>query len=486
MKRNRYGILLVGLGVAMIFCAVQLNVVFFRDTPLRPLEPPVDVQIFEMLSKASAPKQTSTLTANRQFIINDSYKGQAFHSTKKRLWCRHPSRPFGLNNQRQALMASAWTAYALNRTLMIPRYFEANQHVTRATAVDDLFNLTLLDQWVDWEWWDNLRVGGTGTPHSEGRPAANQATPFHIVAPKSAHTISIESVCEDTTHAMVREQLLPQHQSTSDLVFSMLWIDLQPTLFLEEKDDESNNTFTWQHFLKAFQPKKVYEQCAQHILAYLSTNHSCSHIHGVHMRLGDRDAHPLFNCSQSIGKGRPLFRAESSKDSITCVWDHLDSNETLTMRQVIEADIDQNPREWPTQQHQTITDGNRDQHSCLYVATNVKPKRPRNKELQQALHNRSIPVFFYRNVVPQLPQSQQYCRSLDPSFLEMSLLATIPGRYFPSFPSSWDEYVLQRRALLLRPSCSRTRQQYRLWKEYSRRRLRLMGSPPSNGRCLKS
>ena len=342
------------------------------------------------------------------------------HGHAKKIWVSFMAA--GWNNQRQGLMAAAYIAHYLNRTLVLPRTFHPNAHNGKALPIDQLLNLTHMSQVMDINWqWGKIADLPVGSPR-----------------------FGISGRCQSELTPSVLRQRLSRFENESDIDFWVPWMDLHSNFVYDE------SSIGWRKFWGAFQPTNIYESCAKKVVGILVKDDDsdssmngrapCTKLHGTHMRMGDRQGYPLFNCTEGQSTfGRPLAVISPDLDPLVdlpCVWQE-DGNkkEPLTMQKVIETAVLEKPSDWKS--------NNVASTACLYVATN-RDDDPRNKALKDSMEKQGIRVFYYKDIIWQLPQD---CHALDASFLEMAIVNRIPGRFFPSFPSSWDDFVLNRRAI---------------------------------------
>lgn len=298
----------------------------------------------------------------------------------------------GWNNQREVLMIAAETAKLLNRTLVVPTSFRGNKH-DEAIALRDSINVPLLREYV--------KVTVKDAPVEQGAV-------LYTPNPR----------CQFKSRAWV-DQLRNETQDHDEVYLRADW-GYFDSLFRYNADVSTSRNPPLPSIWKfiAFPPDVL--ECSSGLIRLILEE--CTNVHAVHMRLGDRWPYPLFNCSEMSS-----FRTATNGRHQECV--HERTGAALTMEEVF------------------IHDVRPENGSCLYMATN-KPEDPVAIEFNGNLSLKTgMRVFTYESVKPYLTDK---CHAMDSviSIFEQAIAQSVPGRYVATFPSSWDEMVLNARAQL--------------------------------------
>jgi hypothetical protein len=304
----------------------------------------------------------------------------------------------GWNNQRQQLFAAAWVAKVLQRPLLVPKTFHASKHSSKKILVESVFDISALRNFID------VEIG-------------------ELPVKQPLLQLQLNPHCYDITPDQLCRAAAPSRNSHIALMVPWVYIDYT-FRFTDLAVSGTNPTGEKKTLIQAFKLQTTYRDCATAVLNYLTP--SCSGgLHSAHLRVMDRRPLPLFNCSRGFEVfGKQLVSSVSREQY--CIDS---SRSILTIAEVIEKD-----------QEQKLGP-----ESCIFVATNnVKDKNVVGFRKWIEAHS-GAKVFFFDDIRKQLPTDN--CHVLDVSIMEQAIAADIPGSYVATFPSSWDEFVVNLRAM---------------------------------------
>ena len=280
----------------------------------------------------------------------------------------------GWNNQRQTLVASAWMARALGRTLRLPKNFKSSFHDAAAIAVESVLNIEALRAFVDVE---------LGPEPANLKPIKIEADPYCLSRARAGD---------------LRNVAAPY--AARNIVSVAPWIYSGTVL-----DFTADSVgVTAEEFFGAFQMHDDIKTCADTVVADL-LRECQGGLHGVHMRVTDRHPFPLLDC----GKGKELFGRETRMHQREGRCQFVDAKKDVEAADVLLAD--------------PSPSGALGQSSCVYTATDGASHKQTGSFIETIRAKSGARAILYADISPKMSKS---CKAVNPSILEQAIVASVP------------------------------------------------------------
>ena len=307
----------------------------------------------------------------------------------------HTNKYCGFNNQREALTAAFFVAHALNRTLLLRRYLPTFHDRRAETNIGRFFDAPAIGRCVPVVWAED--VYGT-VPQS-----TYQAIRHH-----------------DPLTPITLEALVTEYGASDSKVLYLPFPWAHPALLFNFTPAQ-RASYDALHRRCVHFTSEVFAHAMQLRAALRSTRY-----HVIHFRLQDYRATPLIDCEDFGG------HENFTMDNLSCTTPH---GHVVDMIDAVQA------------AREVVGSGD-----VVYIATNQR-KDDQITAFEQFAAHRNLSVAFFDDLCGATPACSEWRKaqsSIHISSVEQ-VLAAYSHLFFATFPSTWDELVLDIRRWLQAP-----------------------------------